>query len=147
MRIPSLTGILLLATFPAFAQEAPAPQDAPDTAFEIELNGAADTEASNCRLTFVARNRTGTPLDQVAYEFAVFDTAGRVTQIVAFDFGAMVAGKTRILQFDVGGMACGDVSSIVANDAIVCTVDGTENDGICLSALAARSLTDIQFGI
>src|SRR6056297_3214928 len=45
--------------------------------FDLELN---NTEAvdGGCRLTFVARNGTGTALEQTSYDVAVFDDTGAV---------------------------------------------------------------------
>ncbi len=116
------------------------------TGFEIELNGAANTDDGNCRLTYVAINRTETAIDRSAYELAIFDAGGTVTQLLSLDFGALVAGKTKILQFDLGG-ACGDISRIVVNDVLACEAGGQADSGICLDGLTARSRADIQFGI
>lgn len=132
-----LTAIMGIAA-PAFAQDEPV--------FALELNTAKDTEAGSCRLTYVAANQTGTALERTAYEVAVFDGEGAVTRLLVLEFGALVEGKTKILQFDLGGTACASISRIVVNDAAGCVVDGADSP-LCMQSLSASSRTAIQFGI
>ncbi|MCX7561643.1 hypothetical protein OS190_18935 [Sulfitobacter sp. F26204] len=128
---------LAVAT-PSFAQEEPT--------FSLELNGATETESGSCRLTYVAANRTGKTLERTAYEVAVFDSQGAVTRLLVLEFGALIEGKTKILQFDLSGTPCGSISRIVVNDTAACTVAGAEAP-ICMQSLTASSRTAIQFGI
>jgi len=137
-----LSASVISATFlsPVLAQN-----EAQD--FFLELNSAADTEAGDCRLTYVATNRTGVGLDQAAYEVAVFDGDGIVSRILVLAFGALPEGRTRVVQFDVAGQSCGNTSRILVNAVADCApVDGSEND-ICISALATASRAPIQFGL
>ena len=137
----SVLGLGLLAVTPAFAQEN-AQQ------FTLELNAAAETEAGSCRLTYVASNQTDTALERTAYEVAVFDAQGVVTRLLVLEFGALVEGKTKILQFDLASTACASISRIVVNDVAACTVAGSGDEaGVCMQGLAASSRTAIQFGI
>ena len=116
--------------------------------FTLELNAAAETETGSCRLTYVASNQTDTALDRTAYEVAVFDAQGVVTRLLVLEFGALVEGKTKILQFDLASTACSSISRIVVNDVAACTVSGSgETSGVCMAGLAASSRTAIQFGI
>ena len=140
------TGILALcvAVFAdsALAQQADGPQ------FTLELNNAAETDAGSCRLTYVASNQSDTALDRTAYEVAVFDANGVVTRLLVLEFGALVSGKTKILQFDLAGSPCASISRIVVNDVAACTAaDGGAETDICMAGLAASSRTAIQFGI
>ncbi|MFK7836777.1 MAG: hypothetical protein AB8B60_11190 [Sulfitobacter sp.] len=131
----------------ALAVAGTSPASAQDTAtFSLELNGAAETEAGSCRLTYVAANQTGAALERAAYEVAVFDAQGSVTRLLVLEFGDLVEGKTKILQFDLSGTPCGGISRIVVNDAAACTVGGAEAQ-ICMQTLSASSRTAIQFGI
>lgn len=137
----ALLSLTLVATGPALAQTA-SPQ------FTLELNAAAETDTGSCRLTYVASNQTDTALDRTAYEVAVFDAEGVVTRLLVLEFGALVEGKTKILQFDLSGTPCGSISRIVVNDVAGCTVAGSgEDSAVCMSNLAASSRTAIQFGI
>ncbi|KHA53926.1 hypothetical protein [Sulfitobacter geojensis] len=135
--LTTLATTIALATS-SFAQETPV--------FSLELNGATETEAGSCRLTYVAANRTGNALDRTAYEVAVFDSQGAVTRLLVLEFGDLVEGKTKILQFDLAGTPCGAISRIVVNDAAACVVAGAESP-ICMQSLTASSRTAIQFGI
>jgi hypothetical protein len=136
----SLATGLALASGPATAQDQPT--------FQLELNAAADTTAGSCRLTYVATNRSDVALDRTAYEVAVFDAAGTVTRLLVLEFGALVAGKTKILQFDLAETPCASISRIVVNDVAACTAtEGGAASDVCMSGLVASSRTAIQFGI
>jgi hypothetical protein len=116
--------------------------------FTLELNAATETEAGSCRLTYVASNQSDVALDRTAYEVAIFDAQGIVTRLLVLEFGALIEGKTKILQFDLAGSACGSISRIVVNDVAACTVAGTSDEtDVCMAGLAASSRTAIQFGI
>jgi hypothetical protein len=121
-------------------------QDAAE--FSLELNNAADTSNGDCRLTFVAANRLGTALSDVAYEVAVFDANGIVSRILVLELGALTDGKTKVLQFDLVGQPCANTSRMIVNAVAACTQDdGTVLADLCLSGLAAASRGAIQFGI
>lgn len=116
--------------------------------FSLELNNAADTTNGDCRLTFVASNRLGVALTDVAYEVAVFDANGIVSRILVLELGALTEGKTKVLQFDLAGQQCGNTSRMIVNAVAACTQeDGTISADLCLSGLAAASRGAIQFGI
>lgn len=121
---------------------------AQDTAtFDLQLNGAADTDAGSCRLTYVATNQSELGLDKTAFEVGIFDAEGAVTRLLVLEFGALVAGKTKILQFDLGDTSCESISRIVVNNVAACTLADGETSDFCLNALSASSRTAIQFGI
>ncbi len=137
----SILTVSTVGALPALAQDT-------DQQFTLELNAAAETDTGSCRLTYVASNQTDTALDRTAYEVAVFDAQGVVTRLLVLEFGALVEGKTKILQFDLASTACSSISRIVVNDVAACTVSGSgETSGVCMAGLAASSRTAIQFGI
>lgn len=116
--------------------------------FSLELNNAAETTNGDCRLTFVAANRLGQDLGEVAYEVAVFDSAGIVSRILVLELGALSEGKTKVLQFDLAGQPCTNTSRMIVNAVAACSLaDGTVAGGLCLSGLVAGSRGAIQFGI
>jgi len=115
-----------------------------DGVFDLELN---NTEAvdGGCRLTFVAKNATGTALEQTSYDVAVFDDTGAVSDRLILEFGRLAPDKTRVVQFLLS-RGCGQVSRLLLNGAEECvTSDGAESR-ICMDALEGSSRTDIQFG-
>lgn len=124
----------------ALAQEA-------EGTLSLELNDAADTESGNCRLTYVGVNGTDVSLERTEYEVAIFDAEGTVDRLLLLKFGALVPGKTRILQFELPQTQCADISRIVINDVSACTEAGGADSGACMSALSPSSRTPIQFGI
>lgn len=125
-----------------------AAQDNAATKFALELNAAKNTEAGSCRLVYVASNETGTALERTAFEVAIFDAEGIVDRVLVLEFGALVAGKTRVLQFDLPEMACDGIGRIVVNDVAACTTaqDGNES-GVCMQSLEATTRTSFEFGI
>jgi hypothetical protein len=141
---PLLTAALACATLAAPV----AAQTADEGAFSLDLNSAAQTEAGSCRLTYVAVNGTKTPLSQTDFEVAVFDAEGVVSRFLVMKFGALVAGKTKVLQFDFDQTSCEQISRIVVNNAPACTLAETgEQSDICLKGLKTSSRTAIQFGL
>ena len=111
----------------------------------LELNNATDVE-TGCRLTYVATNDTGTELDAMSYEVAVFDGAGVVTRLLILEFGTLPAGKTKVVQFDLTQTTCGDISRVLVNTVAECSAaEGADPD--CLSALVTSSRQDIDFGL
>lgn len=137
--LPGLAVALALVAAPVASQDA--------SAFEIDLNGAEDTADGGCRLTYVATNRSDKAFDRTAFQVGLFDTDGAVTRLLVLEFGALVAGKTRILQFDLAGKSCASIARIVVNDVAACTLAGGGESDFCLSGLVASSRTAIQFGI
>ena len=132
---------LSLAPVAALAQENAAPS------FSLDLNNVADIDPSGCRLTYVAANGSDEDLSAVSYQVAVFDGQGVVTDLLVLEFGAMIAGKTNVVQFDLPNRGCADISRITVNQVAACGLaDGTTAD-FCLTGLETSSRTVIQFGI
>ena len=119
---------------------------AQDGGLSLELNNATGTDGGGCRLTFVAVNGTEQDVDEVIYELVFFDAEGRAGLAPNFKFDGLTVGKTRIISFNLGDLACTDISRIVVNKAVTCTVaDGSTGD-FCISGLATQSrMTSIGF--
>lgn len=134
---PALFCALAFAALPATAQTGN---------FELELNTSADVEGA-CRLTFVATNNSGLALTKTAYEVAVFNAEGVVSQILVLEFGELPLSKTRVVQFDLPQTGCADLSRILVNGADTCeSADGPQN--ICMKALSASSrIPSMPFGL
>lgn len=118
---------------------------AQDSVFSLELNNATEIEGG-CRLTYVAANNTDIALTQTAYEVAIFDAAGRVSNLLVLEFGELPQGKTRVVQFDLGNQACADISRIIVNNIAECSSSQGSHD-VCMSGLATSSRTNVEFGL
>ncbi len=130
-----------------FGWHGAAAQTGTEQAFTLELNAATEANVGSCRLTYVAENDSDIPLERTEYEVAIFDDKGVVSRILVLKFGALVEGKTKILQFDLSGTSCDSISRIVVNDSAAClTRDGGESD-FCMSGIKPSSRTPIDFGI
>jgi hypothetical protein len=107
----------------------------------VELNGVAPSDRG-CKLTFVAGNDLATPLSKVSFEFVLFDQEGRVERMAVLDFRDLPAGKTKVRQFDLAGTKCAALSSLLINDAPVCTGEGIEK-GACMLGLRTGSKSSV----
>jgi hypothetical protein len=138
-----VSGLMRIAAAACLFLGLAAPAGAQEKVISLELNKAADSEAG-CRLTFVVKNDTQSLLEKTSYEFAVFDEAKTVLKLLAFDFGRLPQGKTRVIEFALAGIKCSGVSRILVNTSPACTADGSAST-ICLDALKTSSLIKIVF--
>lgn len=129
--------LVLLLTLPAAAQEA--------ASLALELNALQQGE-SGCRVTFLATNRLGAPLERAGVEVALFDTSGAIDRIVNLDFKALSQNKTKVLQFELAGLDCGDLGRVLVNDIPACEGPGLEADA-CLAGLSISARPDVEFGV
>lgn len=143
MRTSFLSGVCACVAALSFSVTDATAQDA---ALSLELNNASPTEAGGCRLIYIAVNQSETALNQAAYQVGVFDSSGVVSAILTLDFGALPVGRTRLYQFDLN-QACTDLSRILVDTAVVCTLEDGSDSDFCISGLATASRTDIQFGL
>jgi len=108
----------------------------------VELNAVQDVENA-CRLTFLARNTTGTAIEKAVFETVIFDTSGGVVSLSLFDFRDLPADRPRVRQFDLPGTVCGDVGQALINGASTCTVAGAASR-VCQEALMLGSRLDVE---
>jgi len=118
---------------------------APAAGLSLELNALQPSE-TGCRVTFLATNSLGKPLDKAAFEVALFNATGGIERLVTLDFKALPEGKTKVLQFDLAKTPCDGLSRVLINDVAACTGTGVEA-GECLASLTTSSKSTIQFGL
>lgn len=133
-------GLLVAIAPPVLAQE-PA---AATKSLTVELNALQPTD-KGCRVTFLATNRLGAPLDRAALEVALFGKDGGIDRLVTLDFKALPVGKTKVLQFDLAGTQCDGISRVLVNDVAACAGQGV--DKAACASLATTNKTDIAFGL
>jgi len=117
---------------------------AQENTFSLELNSAKNNE-NGCRLTYVAKNKTGIKLDKTSYEVVVFDKDGGVSQFLILEFGKLPINKTKVVQFELNGQKCENISRLLINDVSDCEADG-KTVQLCLDSLKTKSRTSIDFG-
>ncbi|SFD05254.1 hypothetical protein [Tropicimonas isoalkanivorans] len=128
--------VTTLGSSAAFAQ---------DGGFGLELNNAREAE-NGCRMTYVARNGTGTDLSAISFEVAVFDAEDIVSRLLILEFGALTNGRTKVVQFDLADQPCEGISRLLVNSVSECSAaEGEAPD--CMAVLNASSRTDIGFGL
>ena len=108
----------------------------------IELNATQDVDGA-CRLTFVARNGTGTPIGRAVFETVIFDTSGGVERLSLFDFRDLPADRPRVRQFDLPRISCDAIGQTLINGANTCLVDGSESD-VCDAMLSLSSRIPVE---
>ncbi|WP_286193861.1 hypothetical protein [Tropicibacter sp. R16_0] len=112
------------------------------SALSLELNSLQDV-GSACRLTFLAKNTSGSEIDKAVFETVIFDRTGSVVSLKLFDFRTLPSGRPRVRQFDLSGMACQDVGQALINGTSTCLVNGMESD-VCQNALTLKSRIDVE---
>ena len=112
----------------------------------LELNAREAVEGS-CRLTFVTRNETGTALEELSVELALFDPSGALADRLILEFGAVPADRPRVVQFLLE-RACDGVGRLMLNDVDRCRASGEGADlPACAERLAPASRIDeLAFG-
>lgn len=113
--------------------------------FSLELNNANDVNGG-CRLTYIAVNKTGTPLERTSYEVVVFDGDQKVSRFLVLEFGKLPVGKTKVVQFDLADQPCAGISRLLINDVAECTGSGGDS-AVCMDNLATNTRTEIGFGL
>ena len=131
--------LILAFTAPALAQE-PAPPS-----LDLELNALQPTD-KGCRVTFLATNKLGAPLDRAAIETALFDADGAIDRIVNLDFKGLTEGKTKVLQFELADLPCTGIGRVLINDISACEGTGLAPTA-CLDNLKTTSKPSITFGL
>jgi hypothetical protein len=132
----SAAALALLATS-AFAEDA-------SKTLTLDLNALQPAQDA-CRVTFLATNGLGAPLDKSSFELAIFGKDGVIQRVVLLDFKNLTAGKTKVVQFDLKSIDCTTVSRILINDVTACDGQGVEA-GVCLAALKTSTETSVTFG-
>jgi len=127
----------MLSPVATLAQEEPA--------ISIELNDATNLQGA-CRLVFVAINKTGVVLEITSYDVVTFNAEGKVAQSLAFKFGRLPVGKTRVVKFDLANQTCEGISRLLVNDASECVVAGKASP-LCLDSLKTSTRVKIEFGL
>lgn len=131
--------LLVLLSAPALAQ------DTKPLAFDLELNALQKADAG-CRITFLATNNLGAPLDRAAVETALFNAEGAIDRIVTLDFKGLAAGKSKVLQFELADLPCDGIGRVLINDITACEGTGLAPTA-CLEHLKTTTRPAITFGL
>lgn len=134
----AVLGLVAFAS-PTQAQDSSTPQ------LVLELNAAQASERG-CRVTFLATNELGAPLEKASVEMALFKSDGGIERIVTLDFKGLSEGKTKVLQFELANLDCADLSRVLINDITACEGQGLGADA-CLAGLVPSARPDILFGV
>ncbi|BBK31093.1 hypothetical protein STHU_17270 [Allostella humosa] len=120
------TGVALVATVPAWADEAPV---------LVELN-RLEERGADCRAYLVLDNRGKVAFEAFKLDLVIFDKGGVIARRLALDVGPMRAEKKGVKVFDLAGLGCPDLSSILVNDVIECGDKG--RDCVALMEVSSR---------
>ena len=116
--------------------------DADAPRISLELN-ALQTVDDACRLSFVARNDTGTDIDKAVFETVIFNADGAVASLSLFDFRDLPQARPRVRQFDLPGTTCDAVGQVLINGANTCLAGGEDSD-LCHKALSLKSRLNVE---
>jgi hypothetical protein len=137
-RLPLALVLALASPVAVAAQSAEEPQPQ----LYLELNRVRDV-GDACRLTFLARNETGSAIDQAVFETVIFDLSGGVISLSLFDFRDLPADRMRVREFEVPQMPCGTVGKVLINGANTCVIDGSGSE-VCDTALSLGSRVSVE---
>ncbi|GGE27527.1 hypothetical protein GCM10011360_14750 [Primorskyibacter flagellatus] len=113
---------------------------ATDARLTVELN-AAQQQEQGCKLSFVVTNAHPGDIAKAVFETVIFDSAGQVSRLTLFDFGALPSGRPRVRQFVIPGTACEGIGQVLFNGADTCDGGG---EGACTTNLTLATRTDIE---
>jgi len=133
---------LLMGTL-AFLSTNSHAQDASKTKLSIELN-ALQQDEGRCRLVFLARNESGTSIEQLSFETVLFNKTGTFLKLTLFDFQTLKGKKSRVRQFAVPDVQCDGLGRILINGVSTCKIDGAESP-LCEDRLDLSTRTSIEF--
>lgn len=156
MRLAGLCAAAVLAAVPpqVAAQEGTPPSAAPPGAERAPLpsHGAVNVElnklepvASACRAYFLVENQMPVPLQEMRLDVFLFDLSGVVLRRVALSFADVGVGKVKVALFDLPDLACTDVSRLLVNDVIGCTIRNNETVPDCGDLLSVGSKASAEF--
>ena len=120
-------------------------QETASLSLDLELNALQPTD-TGCRVTFLATNNLGAPLDRTAIETALFDADGAIDRIVTLDFKGLTEGKTKVLQFELADLPCTGIGRMLINDISACEGAGLVPTA-CLDNLKTTTKPEITFGL
>lgn len=137
-RLVPIVALIGCAPFMAVSQET----EVAEPRLLLELNSLETVEQA-CRLSFVARNTTGTDIEKVVFETVIFDAEGGVSSLSLFDFRDLPQERPRVRQFDLPGATCDAVGRVLINGASTCLAGGADSD-LCNSALSLTSRLEVE---
>ncbi len=115
---------------------------ATDARLTVELN-AAQQQEQGCKLSFVVTNAHPGDISKAVFETVIFDSAGQVSRLTLFDFGALPSGRPRVRQFVIPGTSCEAIGQVLFNGADTC--DGAEIPAqACTTGLTLSTRTEIE---
>lgn len=109
----------------------------------LELNKVT-TNGDACRLTFVLNNQTEALFTKFEFDFAFFDTQGKVITNLSVDFRELRPLKTVVQYIDAPGPTCEGLARVLLNEVVDCEpagVGGTD----CLDLIQASARGEIDF--
>ncbi|MGQ7793887.1 Tat pathway signal protein [Faunimonas sp. B44] len=155
MRLAGLCAAAVLVAVPPLvaAQEGTSPAAPPGAeraalpshgAVNVELN-KLEPVASACRAYFLVENQMPVPLQEMRLDVFLFDLSGVVLRRVALSFADVGVDKIKVALFDLPDLACTDVSRLLVNDVIGCTIRNNENVPDCGDLLSVGSKASAEF--
>lgn len=111
----AVVAALLFSFSPALAQDS-------DPLFLVELNKATEKSGA-CEIVMFARNGLSQGISNISLKFAVVDKAGQFNSMLSLPLGAMRDKDSKFASYTLQ-MPCAELSKIVINDVVNCTLKG-----------------------
>lgn len=117
-------------------------QGAAPAGVTVELN-KLESVGAGCRAYLVIDNPTEAVFSTFKLDLIMFATDGVIARRNALELGPLRAQKKTVKTFDLDQPPCEGIGSVLVNDVIECSVDGTAASD-CLDRLTATSRTQVQ---
>ena len=141
--MPSLAQKLMVSgTLAAALVLPPSGVLAQDSKLSLALN-TVQTEAPNCRLTFVVENGMGEDIDSLVVEAVLFSKDGGILLMTLFDLEEIPARVPRVRQFVVPATTCENMQTVLIN-GVQERLPVEDNAKDCQGALTVSSRTSIE---
>jgi len=111
----------------------------------LELNRLQQTETT-CQVSFVLTNNLKTAIDELAFEFVIFDQKQQVFSLLLIKSGELPKAKTRVKRYNLKAVNCSSIKQFLINDIKQCSGHGL-TPKLCLSKLELHSRTKAKLGL
>lgn len=135
--------MLVVGLRPATAADKPAAGR-----IQIELNKLEQTEAGQCRVYLLLRNKTGNRFSELQLDLVSMDKDGIIAGRLAVDVGPFNAGKFSVRLFDMPSLACDGIGSLLLNDVLGCKAPDAQpalDAPACLNLIDPSSKAGVPF--
>ena len=92
----------------------------------LELN-KLENVGEACRVYLLVEEKSGQHITRLDADFVLFDEDGIIIKRYLVPLAPMAAGQSRVRLFDLPSSSCDQISGILFNGTLNCSVDGSQD--------------------